>query len=557
MGLIEENEDRKITNQSEMELLERISKLELDNNRKTEIIENHNMERARLKREMKSLQNRQEEESTQKKEIFRVENQEITLLSRKLENSREELDREKRKLANLKSENLRLASDLARVESELARFKENKEGKIEELKERESRLTERVKDYETKIKRVETEGLELKNEMNKLKSRRTVYHKDYNMLQQMLKTKEVQVRSLSKEIAQIRKSVASEKKKTTSVQQAAEGLIDELRQVGVKRTRIAELMESAIDLFDLDELFDDDLSGDSLDDLALDSEMKLGIRNAGKMDQAKFESELRKLDMMDSKEFGKESGALGAIGESSAFQGFRGKGTGSGIIEESSFVYRNSIGGIDTKSRNTLQTDDPTDLENYNNYSTRRQTGESQKQHFFKKKNNSGSLRHCEKNRDEYKSQIEMELEEKIKKKTRSKRFLAKKEERRESENFSTNEPGRVSQNFKERSKSGGNVTENENQKESFFKSRSGTTDFKESLQQMKNIFLKLSESLQPDIYQDSEKKLFFSKISKAKNSKDLFSKVFHFLDRKVEKLFGDKLLLLSDQSFFFFLLLY
>ena len=118
---------------------------------------------------------------------------------------------------------------------------------------------------------MESDLLERKNELNKLKSKGNSYHKNYNMMNQLYKTNEAKVRSLESEIRKLKGDMTKKEINLRKTTDAMEMLAGELRRKGLKRRGLTELLGSICEMIDLDEVYDEELSIDT------EEEIKWGV----------------------------------------------------------------------------------------------------------------------------------------------------------------------------------------------------------------------------------------------------------------------------------------
>ena len=193
------------------------------------------------------------------------------------------------------------------------------------------------------------------------------------------------------------------------------------------------------------------------------------------------------------------------------------------------------------------------EIDSYNNYTSKRRDS-AHKDRVFKKKSMVGDSSRELKSRIDYKSKIEEEVENKIKEKTRSKRFLLGRSvnvDKRDSLRVNKDSKGkgtlspRTWDRDRRQSSSGVDTVPGD----SFYKRGSGTTMVRESLQAVKKSLSKLCGGMNQEIYEGRERGKIQEKLQNSKDLKEMFAILFHLLDGKVEKLFGQKKLLHSDKS--------
>lgn len=126
-----------------------------------------------------------------------------------------------------------------------------------------------VEEYQRELKNLELEMLDLQSEMNRLKHVKKNLNKDEKMIKQMLKTNEVQIRSLEKENGILKKKISNMKQSNQKLEKSLKLLINETVIRGAKKQEIKELVEDVSQIVDLDDLFEDNASVDTEEELKI------------------------------------------------------------------------------------------------------------------------------------------------------------------------------------------------------------------------------------------------------------------------------------------------
>ena len=105
--------------------------------------------------------------------------------------------------------------------------------------------------------------------MNKLKHKKSSFNKEEKMIRQMLKTNEVRIRSIEKENKNLRRKMETFKEKNQTLEKGIEILINEIIIRGAKKQEIKVLISNVSQYVDLDEIF--------IDNNSIDTEEELGI----------------------------------------------------------------------------------------------------------------------------------------------------------------------------------------------------------------------------------------------------------------------------------------
>lgn len=128
-------------------------------------------------------------------------------------------------------------------------------------------LEKYTEEYQREIKRLELELLDLQSEMNRLKHTRKNFGRDEKMMKQMLKTNEVRIRSIEKENLTLKKKLARESEASNKLEKALRAVVGETVIRGAKKHEVRELVASVSQFVDLEELFEDQNSLDTEEEL--------------------------------------------------------------------------------------------------------------------------------------------------------------------------------------------------------------------------------------------------------------------------------------------------
>jgi ElaB/YqjD/DUF883 family membrane-anchored ribosome-binding protein len=126
-----------------------------------------------------------------------------------------------------------------------------------------------VEEYQREIKNLELEMLDLQSEMNRIKHMKSNFSKDEKMIKQMLKTNEVQIRSMEKENSTLKRKFGILKKSNEKLEKGIKLLVNETMIRGAKKQDIKELVDDVSQIVDLDELFEDNGSVDTEEELRI------------------------------------------------------------------------------------------------------------------------------------------------------------------------------------------------------------------------------------------------------------------------------------------------
>lgn len=253
----------KMSGIEEMELLNRISILEQERDEQNLEIQGIKGEKNRLEQKVEGLTLEKRHIETINEKLGNQEEEKIRNLNDSLSNLKDDLAKTEKRIKDLETENEQLLMD-----SEQAEMRYNKDLKEEKL--RADKATSQAQhledlrvDFEKKIADLERELLENKNNLNKLKSKGNSYHKNYNMMQQMYKSNEVQVKSLEKEVGTLRDNNKRNEKEKESIRSGAELLAIELINQGMEREQIFDILGSTADLMRLEDVLEANMSVDT------------------------------------------------------------------------------------------------------------------------------------------------------------------------------------------------------------------------------------------------------------------------------------------------------
>ena len=470
------------TNREENSLLERISRLEIERGEKADkfekIKEDHKNLQLRLqgmeklKKEYENVNQKVEETSMIRQESL---NREVTVLKR-------ELDMLKNQNQRVEKENQRLVENMAKSEIDFTRAEKERKDEKEKLESQQKGMEDMVSEYQIKVKQVETELLERRNELNKLKSKGNSYHKNYNMMKQLYKTNEAKVRSLEGEIRKLKGDMTKKQVKIGKAIEAMETLAGELRRKGTKRRGISELLGSVCELIDLDDIYDEELSIDT------EEEMKWGVNeNLRGVQQEfdeksiigmeeEFEKDLQGFNTLDSDVFHNKEYSEGPKIEGYHFK----EDSGDGIFK------RNEDSQLtEAKSRKLSE------------------------------------MRETEKSRQEYRSQLEEEIQDNVLKRMRPSRSFHEKGEASGRKERPSEDKGR----------------------------KSSTSGNKEAYEEFKSKIYGKCRGLDSEIFEVVEKEQIEMRLKMFRTISDFVGWLMDYLEEKVRKMKGEYNVLFSEKS--------
>lgn len=309
MGEISRLKETATQKSDENSLLDRISKLESERYKKEGSYKKIEKEKETLIKRLQEMENLKKEYENVNQKVEETSFMRQESLNREVNFLKQELANLKKEKTELDEDNKRLVENMAKSEIEFTRREKEKVDENEQLNNRQKSLEDMIDEYKLKVKQVEGELLERRNELNKLKSKGNSYHKNYNMMNQLYKTNEAKVRSLESEVRKLKADLNKREVKMGRAKEAMETLAGELRRKGLKRRGFTELLGSVCELIDLDEVFDEELSIDTEEEMKWN--VNQNLREAHKdLDEKsimgmeeEFEKEINGFNTLDSDVF--------------------------------------------------------------------------------------------------------------------------------------------------------------------------------------------------------------------------------------------------------------
>lgn len=306
--LVKARQDRN-DNPNEDSLLERITMLEKQRDSKRAKFEQVEEERDQLKKRVNEMEKLKKEIENVGQKVEENNFKRTESLNRELKRLKQELRLATGEKKHIEQENQRLVETLAKSEINFTQTEKELRDEREKLNAKQKGLEDLVSEYQLKVKQVESELLERRNELNKLKSKGNSYHKNYNMMSQLYKTNEAKVRSMESEIRKLKGDLTKRKVEAGRAKEAMETLAGELRRKGLKKRGLTELLGSICELIDLEEVYDEHLSIDTEEEMRWEVDKNLKDAHEefdeksilGKEDE--FEEQLQAFNTLDSDVF--------------------------------------------------------------------------------------------------------------------------------------------------------------------------------------------------------------------------------------------------------------
>ena len=493
----------------ETELLNRISKLEIEkDNTETKFL-SIRMQKEDLEQRLKGI-NVIREESEKNQNLFKKEeNKQLKKAKEELDKVKEELEEWKKESERRERERERILEDITQREILLAKDMDRSQKENQAFKKKNEEQSELIGTYQEKVKQMDSIIIEKKNEINKIKSKGNHSHKNYKSMQAIFKTNEVKIRSLENEVKKVSARFTQNEEKVIKSQNALKSLTTNLKFKGVSKMEISAILGEAVVLVDLDDVFEEELSLDTEDEMA--ANINQNLKDLDK----EFEGRDIQLTSKQKKEYEDEISHLEEMNSSIFEAGL----TDSG--HESEFKLNTAMNaGIDQSSLRRVDSDKDDDDNNKN---------EQSKNEMFLRNGDSDFEDSSEDSKEEksllqYKSDMEKKIEDQINGRSKSPSIRGN--------------PKRLSQftdkNEAEKSRKPAEALE-----------LSGTLRSK--------LFDKIRR-LDPDVFKQIEKEHIEMKIKMMRTTEDLTLWMMQYFEEKVRKTASVTSVLASEKSKFIWL---
>lgn len=247
------------SHENEIELLDRISKLETKNNEAQMKLEKYSTRNVQLESRIQVMDKFQKEFETVNERIQEEENFNQEKLKFDLEQVTNNLNELKLENLELKGQNKKMMENYQNLE-----IQKNQEvdGLVQKNKELSAKLIEiedTSNDLQIKIKQLMNELKEKSKKIDSLNSKRNEYHKKYNVINQLNKTQEVTISSLTKELGKVSKELENSKDEINRTKSLIEDLIKSWKMNNANKEPLEELIQHFGDVVSLHENFEDNL----------------------------------------------------------------------------------------------------------------------------------------------------------------------------------------------------------------------------------------------------------------------------------------------------------
>ena len=303
-----------ISFENEEILLEKISELEMIKEKVSKKLEILTDENCELKKRNESL-NELKNEFEKKCEMIREkEKGEFDDLKFELNKTKEDLKESQKMMNALKKENESVYKNLEEMEISQSRLNLESTQELEKTNLKNSQLEEMLALEKVSKKNVESSLKEKNEEANLLKIKINELHKNYNLLQQLNKSNESNIRSLESDVKSLSTDLQKRNESFNKMKNGFEIVAVEVRSTNPNKEKIFETIDQFFDIQEMSPICEDNLSVDS------DVEEQLEINKSleelenefdskqvqfDKQEIASMEIELNEISNMDSGDFEK------------------------------------------------------------------------------------------------------------------------------------------------------------------------------------------------------------------------------------------------------------
>ena len=255
---------------NEVELLERISRLEVERDRNMRKIEHFSSKNIRLESMIQNMDKVQKEFETANEKIQFEETQNLEELKYDFERATNDLKETQNENKRLSKANEQLVEILGKMELEKEEQMQKMKNKMEELEAKAKQKEQLEKDYEMKVNQLKADLKQKKTSFDQLNEKRIEYQKKYNVVQQLNKTLESSINSLRKELEETNSELENERAQARRTKDAVEEVVRRWKG----RPEVQELVELFGDVVSLHENLDDDLGSMCESRIELNQDLK-------------------------------------------------------------------------------------------------------------------------------------------------------------------------------------------------------------------------------------------------------------------------------------------
>lgn len=244
----------------ETELLERISKLEIEKKQNENAIEFYLKNNDLLESRIQKMGETQKEYLTLNEKLQTQENMNAESLKFELERKTSEVEELRTENSNLEKQNQKLLEKFQEIELKREREERQMEKERTEHAEKWENTEAMNQEYRVKIDQITTKLNEKQREIDQLNSKRNEYHRKYNMIHQLNKTNETTVRSLQKDLAEAHEESREASDKLGRIRGDIQDLIRRWKLAGNQKEQVQELVALFGDAVSIHAGIDDQVS---------------------------------------------------------------------------------------------------------------------------------------------------------------------------------------------------------------------------------------------------------------------------------------------------------
>ena len=258
--LLEKKNKATVSTMDENELLERISKLEIEKKQNQNVIEMYLKNNDLLESKIQKMGETQREYLTLNEKLQNEETLNKESLKFELERATAEVRELRLENSNLEKQNQKLLEDFQKIELK----REHDERAMDEERSQNAEKLEQSeamnREYGVKIAQIQAKLADKTCEIEKMNSKRNEYHRKYNMIQQLNKTNETTIRSLQKDLAEAHEEAREASDKLQRIRGNIEDLLRRWKLAGDRKEQVQEVVELFGDAVSIHGGLDDQVS---------------------------------------------------------------------------------------------------------------------------------------------------------------------------------------------------------------------------------------------------------------------------------------------------------